>query len=535
MGCCCDMAITQPDIELQDIRNTSDFEAQILAPTRARFTWRNSLLSERVQAGLRTSAASIRLRWSVQWIARWTQRQSLPAAEPLLSGERVCSAARDEYIAAVMGNGTRSEVVEAACQWQVGFLESQIKEAWIPLFRRVLEGVDPAGLKPSAYELSITFRVLAAMVREFRRDDRALVQIVDELYNSGVLIETDESDDSDYAPYERSTANQIVFTALGLITMLYSPELNPAQDKFEVSTRQAQSYRTSATPERRRLITRSKTFKSYKETVDYRDENVAFLLRRFGTIIPQCQRSIFGGQYSPGPGFAPLMPDVSIEVARLNYRNLCRVVDINVEWVDCLSLHLEFNRSGKVLKLFRFPSICLMMCCCQEKSTFAQIFADSMSYNDASTVEPDRARDYYMEVLLSYRLIFGQDPGSAEDFKRRAHLWAPALGELSDPILSILCGENWESEKAYPIYDEIEAGDTAERYSPSEDFPYLGKRLLKIQEYVNDYRPNNLRQLWHNQMNKWNWLMSWVVVILGCLSLLFAILQTILQLVQLIH
>jgi hypothetical protein len=147
-----------------------------------------------------------------------TQRQSLPAAEPLLSGERVCSAARDEYIAAVMGNGTRSEVVEAACQWQVGFLESQIKEAWIPLFRRVLEGVDPAGLKPSAYELSITFRVLAAMVREFRRDDRALVQIVDELYNSGVLIETDESDDSDYAPYERSTANQIVFTALGLIS-----------------------------------------------------------------------------------------------------------------------------------------------------------------------------------------------------------------------------------------------------------------------------------------------------------------------------
>jgi hypothetical protein len=148
-----------------------------------------------------------------------------------------------------------------------------------------------------------------------------------------------------------------------------------------------------------------------------------------------------------------------------------------------------------------------------------------MSYNDASTVEPDRARDYYMEVLLSYRLIFGQDPGSAEDFKRRAHLWAPALGELSDPILSILCGENWESEKAYPIYYEIEAGEIAERYSPSEDFPYLGKRLLKIQEYVNDHRPNSLRQLWHDQANKWNWWMLWAFVILGCLSLLFSIIQ----------
>ena len=152
--------------------------------------------------------------------------------------------------------------------------------------------------------------------------------------------------------------------------MLYSPELNPAPDNFQISTRQAQSYRTSGTPERRRLITRSKTFKSYKETVEYRDENVGLLLRRFGTIIPYCQRSIFGGHYSPGPGFAPLMPDVSIEVSRLNYRKLCRVVDINIEWVDCLSLQ-EFDRSGMVLKLFRFPSICLMMCCCRE-STFAQ-------------------------------------------------------------------------------------------------------------------------------------------------------------------
>jgi hypothetical protein len=114
-----------------------------------------------------------------------------------------------------MGSGTRSEIAEAACQWQVSFLESQIKEAWIPLFRRVLKGVDTTGLKPSADELSITFRVLAAMVEEFRRDDRAPVQIVDELYNSGLLIETAEPEDSDY---ERYPANQMVFTALGLIS-----------------------------------------------------------------------------------------------------------------------------------------------------------------------------------------------------------------------------------------------------------------------------------------------------------------------------
>lgn len=118
-----------------------------------------------------------------------------------------------------MGEGSRSEIVEEACQWQVSFLESQIKEAWIPLFRRVLKGVNTKGLKPSTHELSIAFRALAAMVAEFRRDDRALVQIVDELYNDVVLIETAKPEDSDdLDQYERGPANQMVFASLGLIS-----------------------------------------------------------------------------------------------------------------------------------------------------------------------------------------------------------------------------------------------------------------------------------------------------------------------------
>jgi hypothetical protein len=46
MGSCCDMDVTQPAIELQDIGNTNDFEAQILAPIPTRFTFGSSLLSE---------------------------------------------------------------------------------------------------------------------------------------------------------------------------------------------------------------------------------------------------------------------------------------------------------------------------------------------------------------------------------------------------------------------------------------------------------------------------------------------------------
>jgi hypothetical protein len=45
MGSCCDMDATQPDIELQGIENTNDFEAQILAPVRTSFTRGNSFFS----------------------------------------------------------------------------------------------------------------------------------------------------------------------------------------------------------------------------------------------------------------------------------------------------------------------------------------------------------------------------------------------------------------------------------------------------------------------------------------------------------
>jgi hypothetical protein len=39
------MDATQPDIELQGIENTNDFEAQILAPVRTSFTRGNSFFS----------------------------------------------------------------------------------------------------------------------------------------------------------------------------------------------------------------------------------------------------------------------------------------------------------------------------------------------------------------------------------------------------------------------------------------------------------------------------------------------------------
>jgi hypothetical protein len=54
------------------------------------------------------------------------------------------------------------------------------------------------------------------------------------------------------------------------------------------------------------------------------------------------------------------------------------VANIEVEWVDSLSLHLEFDKSTKILKLFRLPSLCLLMCCCENESPLTQYVSHSV-------------------------------------------------------------------------------------------------------------------------------------------------------------
>lgn len=50
-----------------------------------------------------------------------------------------------------------------------------------------------------------------------------------------------------------------------------------------------------------------------------------------------------------------------IIASNFNYYILSKVTGIRVVWVDCLSLHLEFDRRAMTLKLFRFPSFCAML------------------------------------------------------------------------------------------------------------------------------------------------------------------------------
>jgi hypothetical protein len=147
---------------------------------------------------------------------------------------------------------------------------------------------------------------------------------------------------------------------------LYPAKLNPNSNRLQIinpwegsSARDGRSTRQGGP--RRRV----KTFTSYDQNLDSNDQPLHTLLRSFGSIVPQRARSMIPGQSTPLQSLPTRRDEHSIETSLLCFRTLHKVASIKIEWVDCLSLHLEFNSSTKTLKLFRLPSLCLIMCSCK--------------------------------------------------------------------------------------------------------------------------------------------------------------------------
>jgi hypothetical protein len=120
------------------------------------------------------------------------------------------SPAQEALIFAISGGIRRSIFLNAAWKWYFNFLERKINEAWASLLSSVLQHAIPSSSAPDNKNLTVAIQALTAILLELRRGDLALVEIVDGLYNQGLLKET-------YV--NRSRASQMVFVALGWISM----------------------------------------------------------------------------------------------------------------------------------------------------------------------------------------------------------------------------------------------------------------------------------------------------------------------------
>ncbi|KAI9817883.1 MAG: hypothetical protein M1827_001002 [Pycnora praestabilis] len=312
---------------------------------------------------------------------------------------------------------------------------------------------------------------------------------------------------------------------VGWLTMLYDPETSPSQEMLQILSR----IRLSDNP----LNTRS--FHTFSQDCSLVGQPLSNLLQVFGNnIIPQSttrQHQGTGGNANP-------YNSEYLILSYLNYRTLTMVANIRVEWVDTLSLHLEFDEEHRVLKVFRFPSFCrLIYAGSTDRTALCRLFSsrlsdDEVGFQSTSNLEP---REFFREVLLSYRLLFSQDRGSRRTFRQeqRRRITRKDNDNIGtcDPLLLKLCGYRWQNERK--LYEDLRAPDPHNYYSPVYDFPFLGQRLLELQRFSKGQNPHDWKLLWYDRRDIMRFYTFWAVLWIGGGTIILGILQIIVAVLQL--
>lgn len=138
------------------------------------------------------------------------------------------------------------------------------------------------------------------------------------------------------------------------------------------------------------------------------------------------------------------------------------------------------------------------------------------------------ARSFLIEVILSYRLLFGQH-ASSRSLLRKQELEKAKCNEELDPLLSALCGEK-EVGHFGGIGELLRERGV---YNAQINFPHLGARLMELQDYSSSQRPRNIKEVWNDTRDPERLLTFRAVLIIGGISLGLSILQLVVGIAQL--
>ena len=128
------------------------------------------------------------------------------------------------------------------------------------------------------------------------------------------------------------------------------------------------------------------------------------------------------------------------------------------------------------------------------------------------------------EIVLSYRLLFGQDLKSRRIFTK-TNAFSESSQHVRDPWLDLLCtGKSMQ----------LPAG-CVERdfYRMNRDFPILHSRIAVLQHHMISYRPKSWVELWKDSRDSAQWWTFWAVIALGLAGVILAAVQVVLQAAQL--
>ena len=426
-------------------------------------------------------------------------------------------------------DGGQDEPSNEYFAWFCKFLEARFQSVKDSHFNPCTSEVSKEKIMDQVLDLCAMYNMMAAIASQVDTTPSVtLLSLVDGLVHVKIFKREDEA--------RTNLMNQLVFMAVGWLSMLYDPDRSPASGKLQIVND------TMGTG--RRL--RASKIQRFQQDFNQASQPFPTLLRVFGAIIPRIT--------PPSDMEMHRLRDREfLTVSYLSYHTLSRVCKLNIEWVDTLSFHLDFVEQRRTLKLFAFPSFCYMMYTAESEdpmlcSLFGVARAPQVRAPDDSSASfhNQDVRDYFREILLSYRLVFGQDKRSWRAFKRAfaTNGRSRADGEKSphfgrvkrqntaiktrdaavdDPLLARLCGHSWKTEE--DLYKSLDADEAPNHYSPAMDFPILSDKLLRLQRFSKEQHPHDWKLLWTDRRDIRLFYTFWAVLAIGCATIVVALVQ----------
>ncbi|OHE97690.1 hypothetical protein CORC01_07105 [Colletotrichum orchidophilum] len=209
--------------------------------------------------------------------------------------------------------------------------------------------------------------------------------------------------------------------------------------------------------------------------------------------------------------------------------------------------HLDLDERNRTLSLFAYPSYCAVICLSDPQSTaplselvndLADVDAvsdeqdagsdeehtvsdeeDAVSGGEAHKGNQQPFDDLCREILVSFGIIFAQESASRRTVRSHAKKeWLEARHK--DDILWDLCSKRWQENL---LFEYLRAPPTRSNYSARADFPLLGEKLVRLQDYMTVQSPNDFKTLMFDHRDP---LKFWTFVIalsFGDLSLLVSL------------
>ena len=301
----------------------------------------------------------------------------------------------------------------------------------------------------------------------------------------------------------------LIFAALGWGSMLY-------QAAFNVCSLQELAIHQDSGQPQSGLV-----FDTYRVPADLSDRPLSVFLKAFGNLLPARSPDITqvaSENSKVASSWLPLYP------TETNAYLLHTLLRVRIRWVDALALHLDYDKSSRTLSLFSYPTFCLVNLL---SGGMIYSFASIERYSADPRADKEDISQFLQEVLLSYRLLFGQSAKSRRLFRHTFK--PPGHNSQVDTLLPLICTRKQLADipTSIPMDRPI--------YFAARDFPVLYERIEIISKELKDARPKSIHDLIRDRRDTLQYWTFWLVAIIGGISILLSLIQVILQAVQLIQ